>query len=58
VILTDQVVEVNDWAKRLPGRPGVTVASSLDEVMRQVEVAVAQEEAIDTLLSELAHTGL
>jgi DNA processing protein len=58
VILTDRVVEANDWATRLTDRPGVTVASSLDDVMRQVEVAVAQEETIDTLLSELAHTGL
>lgn len=41
VILVDQVVVKNQWAQRLAGRPGVHVASSVDDVMRIVERVVA-----------------
>lgn len=50
------MVPGNDRAERFADRPGLTVASSLDDVMRQVEVT--QEQIIDTLLSELANSGL
>jgi DNA processing protein len=37
VILTDLVVNANEWAKALVGRPGVHVASSIGEVMAVVD---------------------
>ena len=40
VILTDHVVTRNEWAQRLIGRPGVHVASSVDDVMPIVEHVV------------------
>jgi DNA processing protein len=53
VILTDHVVEANDWAKQLAARPGVTVAASLDDVMQHVEAAINRDGAIDRLLGQV-----
>ncbi|WP_166352590.1 DNA-processing protein DprA [Phytoactinopolyspora limicola] len=58
VILTDRVAESTEWGKSLVNRPGVSVASSLDAVMRHVDDAVNQDKEIDTLLHDLAHTAL
>lgn len=40
VILTDLVVEANEWARALVGRPGVHVATSIGEVMAIVDTLV------------------
>jgi DNA processing protein len=53
VILTDLVVESTEWGRSLEGRPGVTVASSLDEVTATVDDIRAQADRIDTALGEL-----
>lgn len=53
VILTDLVAESTEWGKALEGRPGVTVASSLDEVMATIEEIRDEPERIDTALGEL-----
>jgi len=53
VILTDLVVESTEWGRSLDGRPGVTVASSLDEVIATIDEIRAQAGRIDTALSEL-----
>jgi len=53
VILTDLVVESTAWGRSFVGRPGVTVASSLDEVTATVEEIRAQANMIDTALDEL-----
>lgn len=54
VILTDMVVERNEWAKRLVGRPGVFVASSADEVIGHVHTV--DQDAMD-LLEAFAPSG-
>ena len=46
VILTDLVVERNDWAKALAGRPGVHVAAAIDDVMTVVRAAQDQQHAL------------
>ena len=53
VILTDLVVESTEWGRSLEGRPGVTVASSLDDVISTVDDIRAQADRIDTALGEL-----
>jgi DNA processing protein len=52
VILTDLVVESTSWGRSLVGRPGVTVASSLDEITTSVDRIRAQADKIDTALGE------
>lgn len=47
VILSDTVVNRNDWARRLVARPGVYVAASVAEVMDQVHSI--DQEAMDLL---------
>ena len=37
VILTDRVVDTNEWAQKLIGRPGVHVAGSVSAVLDVVE---------------------
>lgn len=53
VILSDLVVASTDWGRRMVGRPGVTVATSIDEVTATVEEIRSQAERIDTALDEL-----
>lgn len=51
MILTDLVVERNDWAKALIGRPGVHVATALDEAMSLVRDITTERAAIQNQLS-------
>lgn len=51
VIPVDQVVVKNQWAQRLAGRPGVHVASSVDDVMRIVERVVAMWDDLRRLVT-------
>ncbi|MFT3873154.1 MAG: DNA-processing protein DprA [Nocardioides sp.] len=53
VILTDLVVDSTEWGRSFVGRPGVTVASSMDEVMSAVDEIRAQADRIDTILGGL-----
>jgi DNA processing protein len=53
VILTDLVVRSTEWGRALVGRPGVTVASSIDEVQATVAEIRSQAERIDIALHEL-----
>jgi DNA processing protein len=46
VILTDLVVERNDWARALLGRPGIHVASSLRSVLDVVDQLMAERTAV------------
>jgi DNA processing protein len=51
VILTDLVVGRNDWARRLVGLPGVSVASSTSEVLSHVDAIADEEDQVSRLLS-------
>jgi len=55
VILTDLVVQSNQWARDLVGRPGISVASSLHEVVTRVTELRTRsseaEEAVRRLIS-------
>lgn len=53
VILTDLVVDTNMWAKALVDRPGVHVASSLDEALEIIDGLIAEESLIDAALERL-----
>lgn len=54
VILTDLVVDRNDWARALLGRPGVHVASGLREVADVVEQLMAERTDVTAELERLA----
>ena len=54
VILTDLVVQRNDWARALMGRPGIHVASSLPAVLGVVDKLIAERDAVGAELSRLA----
>jgi DNA processing protein len=54
VILTDLVVERNDWARSLVERPGVHVASSLRSVMDVVDQLIAERQSVGAELRRLA----
>ncbi|MFC4911871.1 DNA-processing protein DprA [Actinomadura gamaensis] len=56
VILTDLVVERNEWAKALVGRPGVRVATGLDDVMDAVDGLIKTHDAVGGALQRLAST--
>ncbi|MGW5188864.1 DNA-processing protein DprA [Kribbella sp. NPDC004138] len=58
VVLTDQVVAANEWARNLVGRPGVLVAGGMVEVMDHVRRALDREDKVDRLLDDLAGAGL
>lgn len=58
VILTDLVVQRNEWAQRLLGRPGVYVASSTAEVMGHVHEVLTATRDLDSLMQELASSSL
>lgn len=51
VILTDQVVTRNAWARELAGRPGVHVASTVDGVMQAVERVTAMWDELRRLVT-------
>ncbi|MBO3084103.1 DNA-processing protein DprA [Cellulomonas fengjieae] len=50
VILTDLVVERNEWARALRGRPGVTVAAGIADVVNAVERIVDDRDAVSGAL--------
>lgn len=50
VILTDLVVERNDWARALVDRPGVHVASSLSSALDVVDQLIAERSAVGSEL--------
>jgi len=54
VILTDLVVERNQWAQALRGRPGVHVASSLREVADVVDQLISERADVHADLERLA----
>lgn len=54
VILTDAVVDANDWAKALAGRPGVHVARRLRDVTDTVTRVMAERADVDAELQRLA----
>jgi DNA processing protein len=58
VILTDLVVAATQWGKQLQNRPGVYVASGLNEVMDHVRKALAQDRNVDALLEDLVGSAL
>jgi DNA processing protein len=54
VILTDLVVERNEWARALLGRPGVHVAAGPREVARIVDQLMAERASVSADLDRLA----
>jgi DNA processing protein len=56
VILTDLVVERNEWAQALVPRPGVHVANSVASVLAVVEQLTAERGAVGSELQRLAST--
>lgn len=54
VILTSLVVEANDWARALVGRPGVHVASRLQAVLEAVDQLIGEPAAVGAALNRLA----
>jgi DNA processing protein len=54
VILTSLVVERNDWARALAGRPGVHVAGRLQAVLDVVDDLIAEPAAVAAALHRLA----
>ncbi|QLQ09272.1 MAG: DNA-protecting protein DprA [Nocardioidaceae bacterium] len=57
VVLTDHVVDRNDWAKRLLDRPGVYVASSLADIIALVDRVLARDTRVGDLIEELLGVG-
>lgn len=53
VILSERVVESNEWARRLVGRPDVHVAAGAAEVMGQVRRILDRGSEVDRLLCDL-----
>lgn len=58
VVLTDQVVAANEWARNLVDRPGVRVAGGIDEVMSHVHKILGREARVDKLLDDLVGASL
>lgn len=58
VILIDQVVDMNEWARALIGRPGVYVARGMDEAMSHIHRVLTRDDRVDSLLGELRGVGL
>jgi DNA processing protein len=54
VILTSLVVQGNDWARALVGRPGVHVAGGLQAVLDVVDQLIGEPAAVGAALSRLA----
>lgn len=53
VILTDLVVENNEWAKALIGRPGVHIATGLREVAAAIQQILDSQAAMENTLHRL-----
>lgn len=53
VILTDLVVDRTEWAKSLVGRPGVTVASSTQDVVQAIDEIRSVDDTINDALKSL-----
>jgi DNA processing protein len=51
VILTGRVVDRNQWAPRLVGRPGVHVAESVDDIVSIIEQVVAMWDDLRRLVA-------
>lgn len=58
VILTDQVVAGNEWAKALVDRPGVYVAHGYEEALEQIGAILDTENEVNRLLNDLQGAGL
>lgn len=58
VILVDQVVSANEWAKALVDRPGVYVARGYDEALEHIRAVLDKEDAVNRLLRDLLGAGL
>lgn len=58
VILTDQVVAGNEWAKALVDRPGVYVAHGHQEALEQISAILDKENEVNRLLNDLQGAGL
>ena len=58
VILTDQVVAANQWAKVLIERPGVYVASDMEQALNHVHRVLSSDDSVDELLGDLLGAGL
>jgi DNA processing protein len=56
VILTDLVVERNEWARELTARPGVRVASGLRESADLIDRLIADQQDVRADLDRLAAT--
>jgi DNA processing protein len=54
VILTSLVVEGNDWARALVGRPGVHVAGRLQAVLDVIDQLIGEPAAVGAALNRLA----
>jgi DNA processing protein len=53
VVLTELVVDRNDWAKALVGRPGVNVAERPSAILSVIEELIAESARIDAELLRL-----
>jgi DNA processing protein len=53
VILTDLVVGKTQWAKALIGRPGVSVASSLAEIEKEIDALLSIPDHVSSALRSL-----
>lgn len=58
VVLTDQVLACNEWARRLIDRPGVFSAATLVEVMDHVHRVLDRENKVGRVLEGLLGAGL
>jgi DNA processing protein len=58
VILTDRVLEGTAWGTELAKRPGVRVASGVQEAVSHVHEALDREEHVGRLLDELQGSAL
>lgn len=58
VVLTDQVVAANEWAKVLIERPSVYAAHGIEEAMEHIHQILDRDNKVNELLGELVGTGL
>lgn len=54
VILTDSVVGSTTWGQEMVGRPGVHVVRGPGELEAAIEAVIAQQDSLETALSNLA----
>ena len=58
VVLTDQVVAANEWAKALIQRPSVFVATGIEEAIERIHQILDRDNKVDELLGDLIGAGL